>query len=168
VTDGAHSSDARERAREAALRLLAVRARSRRELERRLRRKGFDEVTVVSVLDDLAAVDLVDDASFARAWADERARLRPIGPARLRHELYQKGISREIVDRTIDETYPGDRELELARAALRRRKTAAVTERRERARLLRFLLRRGFSRAVAAAAIDELPHNQEDTEYDVE
>jgi regulatory protein len=153
-----------EAAREAALRLLAVRARSRRELHDRLRRKSFDETTVASVLDALEAVGLVDDTAFARAWADERARLRPIGPARLRHELYQKGIERELVERTVAETYTGDRELELARQAAERKTARAVTTPVQQGRLLRFLLGRGFSREVVAQVVRETDRAGEDDE----
>ncbi len=150
-------------ARDAALRLLAVRARSREELRQRLRRKSFDETTVDEVLSDLENVGLIDDDAFARAWADERARLRPVGPARLRHELYRKGIDRAIVERTIDETYAGERELELARAAAARKAAKTTPTTKERARLLRFLLGRGFSREVARNVIEELPTPEEET-----
>jgi len=151
-----------QRAKDSALRLLAVRARSRSELSNRLRRKGFDEETVETVLDALSAVDLVDDTGFARAWADERARLKPVGPARLRHELYQKGIDREIVERTLDEMYSDGRETELARAAIDRKVARATPGRADRVKLMRFLLGRGFSREVAARVINDIPENEED------
>ena len=64
----------REKAREAALRLLAVRARSEGELDDRLKRKGFDERTSAEVVAALKRVGLVDDEDFARAWVDEKLR----------------------------------------------------------------------------------------------
>lgn len=164
---GSGPSDREAGARDAALRLLAVRARSRRELEGRLRRKSFDDDTIRSVLDALSDVGLIDDAAFARAWADERARLKPVGPARLRHELLEKGVDRVVVERTIDDAYDGDREIELARTAARGKASRLARDDRARARLYRFLLGRGFSREVASNAVNETMEEDEDTGHDV-
>jgi len=76
----------RARARESALRLLAVRARSRSELLDRLERKGFERGVATEVVDALEGVGLVDDHEFGRLWAEEKMRLRPVGPRRLLKE----------------------------------------------------------------------------------
>src|SRR5262249_24006311 len=54
--------------REAALKLLDRTLRTRRELERRLKEKDFDAATIEGTLGRLAAVGLVDDVEYARAW----------------------------------------------------------------------------------------------------
>ena len=56
---------------ERALGLLAVRPRSRRELERRLLQAGFASAEVTDVLSRLERVGLVDDEAFARALAEQ-------------------------------------------------------------------------------------------------
>jgi len=149
--------DERTKAREAALRLLAVRARSEGELVDRLRRKGFtDELTAV-VVSALSDVGLVDDAAFARAWADEKVRLRPVGPRRLTSELLSKRISRELVSLVVDETFREHSELELARRAVEKkvRVSGGADAAKRRARLHSFLLRRGFSYEVASTVLKE-------------
>ncbi|MCK4408457.1 MAG: regulatory protein RecX [Candidatus Eisenbacteria sp.] len=150
--------DERTRAREAALRLLAVRARSEGELVDRLRRKGFgDELTAV-VVSALAEVGLVDDTAFARAWADEKVRLRPIGPRRLTSELLSKRIRKELVALVVDETFREHSELELARRAVEKkvRVSGGADAAKRRARLHSFLLRRGFSYEVASTVLKEI------------
>ena len=145
----AEAGGERERAREAALRLLAVRARSRRELLDRLRRKGFPAGVAGPVVADLVDVGLVDDRAFARMWADERVRLRPVGPARLRSELTSKGVPPQVVDEIIRETYEAHPEPELARRALDKKVRGAKDVDRGATRRLRaFLTRRGFSHAT--------------------
>ncbi len=146
------------RAREAALRLLAVRARSEGELVDRLRRKGFTEEVTAVVVSGLAEVGLVDDAAFARAWADEKMRLRPIGPRRLTSELFSKRIRKELVALVVDETFREHSELELARRAIEKkvRVSGGVDAAKRRARLHSFLLRRGFSYEVAATVLKEI------------
>jgi regulatory protein len=158
--DALRADETGEKIREAALRLLAVRARSRGELADRLKGKGFEADAVTEVIESLAMVGLVDDEAFARAWADERARLRPVGPMRLVRELVEKRVSRELAARVAGEVFSGSTELELARRALApRMRTSRAREgedaRSRRRRLYAFLLRRGFSHEVAGKAIDE-------------
>ncbi|MDP9302823.1 MAG: recombination regulator RecX, partial [Actinomycetota bacterium] len=50
---------------ERALGLLAVRQRSRREIERRLERAGFEPEEIRGELDRLQQVGLIDDEAFA-------------------------------------------------------------------------------------------------------
>ncbi len=148
----------RAKARDAALRLLGVRARSRWELCDRLRRRGFDPVLVEGVVAALESVGLVDDREFAKLWADERVRLRPVGPRRLTQELLSKRVPREIVYELVRETYEEHRELDLARRALAKRARRPKSDqwKRERARMQTFLVRRGFSYETAAQVLREL------------
>jgi SOS response regulatory protein OraA/RecX len=57
---------------ERALGLLAVRQRSRRELERRLVQAGFEPDAVAVELGRLEQVGLIDDAAFAAAVVESR------------------------------------------------------------------------------------------------
>jgi len=158
ATERLGKGDERTRAREAALRLLAVRARSEGELVDRLRRKGFSEELTTVVISALAGVGLVDDAAFARAWADEKVRLRPIGPRRLTSELLSKRISRELAALVVEETFREHSELELARRAVEKkvRVSGGADAAKRRARLHSFLLRRGFSYEVVSTVLKEL------------
>ena len=60
------------KATEAALFLLEVRARSRREIETRLSQKGYEEEVVLQVLEKLTRLELLDDAQFAAQWVEAR------------------------------------------------------------------------------------------------
>src|SRR5439155_11508566 len=57
-------------AKDRALRLLGVRDRSRRELERRLQQAGFEREEIDQALDALASVGLIDDERFAATVVD--------------------------------------------------------------------------------------------------
>ena len=151
------TGDERVRAREAALRLLSVRARSRRELLDRLKRKGFHSDVAGLVVEALAETGLVDDREFARLWADERMRLRPVGSRRLRQELAAKGVPSDVVADIVRATYEAHPEAGLARRVLdRRARGIGVDDLKARARLHAFLVRRGFSHATAAQALRDL------------
>jgi regulatory protein len=90
------AADAAWRAKQAALSLLAARARARGELADRLKRKGFDEGAVESALEQVEAMGLVDDAAFSESWVRDRLKLRPRGAAALVAELRRKHVSIEI------------------------------------------------------------------------
>jgi regulatory protein len=148
----------RVRARESALRLLAVRARSRSELADRLARKGLEPGVVSEVLDGLEEVGLIDDRAFARLWVDERLRLRPVGPRRLVHELSEKGVTREVIDEVVAEAFSEEREIDVARRAVEKRAARAGgrLDARELQRIRSLLLRRGFSFEVTREVLEGL------------
>jgi regulatory protein len=165
-------ADTAIRAREAALSLLSVRARSRRELSDRLRRKGFERALIDATLEQLAEAGWVDDAAFARALVRDRLRLRPRGPGRMAQELRHRGVSdrdaREAVEQVFDDEDVSVHglALDLARGWLRRQSAAVhasllsdeFTPERDRARrrLYAFLARRGFAGGPARGALEGL------------
>lgn len=144
------------KAREAALRLLAVRARTRSELIGRLRRKGHDDAVIGGVVDGLQAAGLIDDRAFAELLADERMRLRPVGRWRLSQELRMMGVPPQVADEVLDRAYGDNPEHELALRVARARVRRSVHGPRTRERLYALLVRRGFTRATAAEVVREV------------
>lgn len=141
------------KATEAALSLLDVRPRARREIETRLRQKGYEDATIEAVVAKLSRLALLDDALFAAQWVDARSRpggSRPLGRRRLGQELFQKGVAKDQIDTALNRVTDED-ELTLARAAAHK-KTRIVpahgvdraTLQAERQKLMGFLQRRGF------------------------
>lgn len=149
-------------AREAALRLLAVRPRSAAELVRRLRMKGYGEDVTEGVIDRLRETGMIDDAAFAGMLTRDRVRLRPQGSRRLANELRQKGVDEATARAAIRETLEGEEtdERELARRAAAKWKPRAGEELdRARRRLHGFLARRGFDGETIREVLDEtLPY----------
>jgi regulatory protein len=80
---------------ERALGLLAVRQRSRRELERRLAQAGFEPDAVADELERLEQVGLLDDEAFARAVVESRMGFRGES-RRVVAGLAQAGVASEI------------------------------------------------------------------------
>jgi regulatory protein len=156
-----HELEARDqawRAKDSALRLLSFRPRSRREMWRRLRNKGFPEEVVEQCVTELSERGLVDDASFAQNFVRDRLRSRPRGAERLLDELHGKGIDWETARATVNEVW---RDAEVCDADLARRAAArwaprkGETRLRARRRLYNFLARRGFSAEVARQLVAE-------------
>ena len=147
-----------DQAHDACLRLLAVRARSRGELARRLQARGCDSGVAEDVLDRLAGVGLVDDAAFARSWVRQRHEHSGRGRRALGRELRDKGVDDETAAQAlqqIDDEAETERARELVRSKVRRsgippagpEHTAALR------RLVGMLARRGFEPAAAFAVV---------------
>lgn len=145
-------------AREAALRLLAVRPRSAAELLRRLRMKGYEPEIGEEVIARLRELGMIDDAAFAGLVVRDRVRLRPQGARRLANELRAKGVDAETASAAIRETLEGEQtdERELARRAAEKwRPRPGEEPASARRRLHGFLARRGFDGDVIREILDE-------------
>ena len=88
------------KAKNAALRLLSYRSRSEKEVQRRLQGR-FSEDAIDRTVSDLREQGLLDDASFAKEWREQRERFRPRGPAVIRQELQRLGVDREVIRETL-------------------------------------------------------------------
>lgn len=153
-----------EAAREAALRLLERTRRTRSDLERRLRDKGFAAPAVAEALERLARVGLVDDAEFARAFLAGRWGRRPAGWSRLRQELRAKGVGDDAIEAAREQVAARDGGVDESSTALKlvqqaRRRMSALEPAKQRQRLYALLARRGYDgdtiRRVLAIRDDE-------------
>lgn len=145
--------------REAALKLIERTRRTRTDLSRRLKEKGFAAATIGDVLDRLAEVGLVDDVEFARAWLSGRWGRRPSGWRRLLQELRGKGIAEADVIRARELlTERGGAPDEVASAAKlvaqARRRYAALEPRVQRQRLYALLARHGYDGDTIRLALE--------------
>jgi len=94
-------ADQFHRCLEAAVRYLAYRPRSEMELRQRLYRRGFRDDIIKPVLDKLKSQGIIDDETFAAYWRESRQTTNPRSRRMLKYELQKKGITSELVDKTI-------------------------------------------------------------------
>ena len=143
---------------ERALGLLAVRPRSRRELERRLLQARFEADEVADVLRRLERVGLIDDEAFARQYAEQRFGVVREGSRAVERGLRAAGIAPTLAAATA-EGGAGDEEERAQRLAeSKARRLAGVEPRTAFNRLSSLLMRRGYSpdlaRRVARKALE--------------
>jgi regulatory protein len=152
-----------------ALDLLARKPWTRRDLTRRLRRRGAPADVAEAVVADLEARGYVDDQAFATTWAESRARDRGLGRGRLRVELLARGIARPLVEAAIEHAFEDTDELTRARAAAARRLAALPGAPGQAARRLHdYLCRRGYPGAVVRQVVravcgDSVPEEAADS-----
>jgi regulatory protein len=129
------------------LRALERRSFARADLGRRLARKGHPAHAVNVALERATALGLLDDAAFARNYAQTRAS-RGRGPSRIARDLLAMGVERLHVDRALTAEWPegSDRTaVPLALATRRAAQLADLPRPVRRRRVLAYLARRGFS-----------------------
>lgn len=81
-----------------ALRFLAFRPRSEKEVRENLAEKKAPLEIVSEVIEKLKKQKFVDDLAFTKWWVEQRAAFRPRSPRIIEVELRRKGISKECID----------------------------------------------------------------------
>ena len=136
-----------EKARQRAFRLLALRARSEKELRAKLTEKCFDGEIVDLVIGEFYGLKYLDDQSFARQWARNLAVNRLLGNRRIETSLREKGISadaaREALAAVREEISEGEAVRLIVRKKTKGRKPA-TSNHKEKRRLAHSLMGKGF------------------------
>ncbi|HYI02014.1 regulatory protein RecX [Hyalangium sp.] len=150
--------EAVRRATDACLRLLALRARSRHELELAMGRKGFSAQVQGEVLKKLQGYGYIDDARFARERAASLLQRGRFGPQAVLQRLQAHGLGSEVAREALAAaTGAGEFDaLATARQVLERRGLLGrpLTP-KEQARAGRLLHSRGFSEDVIRRLLGE-------------
>ncbi len=152
-------------AKTAAVRLLAGRARTRADLERRLRSRELAAEAVTQALDDLARAGYVDDVADARERIEQVLRDGKRGAAALIDRLVGDGLPAELAERVVAERLADEDARVWALEAARERlpRLRGLERETARRRLFGYLQRRGFDASEALGATDEvLPALDED------
>jgi regulatory protein len=149
---------------ERALGLLAVRQRSRRELERRLVQAGFEPDEVADELERLEGVGLLDDEAFARTVVESRMGYRGESRRVVASKLAQAGVANDVAIVALDEAPEAEEERAQRLADAKAPRLRGLEPQVAFQRLYGFLARRGYGpeiarrvagRALAAETIDD-------------
>ena len=141
----------RRDAYELALRALGHKERTESELRVWLAEREVAEAEIEEVIALLAEAGAIDDASFARRYAEDKRELVGWGPDRIRTVLQGRGVAAEHIDAALAAD-DQDRQLERAVALLSDRGMSCSSE-RERERALGLLVRRGYALELAYEAV---------------
>lgn len=143
-----------------ALDLLAVRARSSRDLRVRLKRIGAADHDVSWAINRLIAQGFVDDAAYAKQVARAKVVSGGVSKRKVVTVLRKRGVSAEIaaeaIDATLDEVELDEYGAALAAAQKRVRALASLDPQKRKQRLYAFLARRGYESDVVRRVLAEV------------
>ena len=135
-----------------AFRYLTRRDRTVLEMRRYLEGKRVEPCAIDEALAHLEREGYLDDARFARQFADDKRLLEEWGADRIERRLLALGVAPEDARAAVGVRGRGD-ELEAACALLRRRFPALDLDPRERRRAWGVLVRKGYEAELAWEAI---------------
>lgn len=137
----------RERTMSRAVKLLAAKPRSVRELRDRLLEKLWTNDEIVdAVVEKLKEYKYLDDEQYARDLAVSKLRQKPQGKRRLQQTMAQKKLDKETVDAAITQAFeklPEDELIDVA-IAKRLRLKGKLETREDVKKFYDHLLRQGF------------------------
>jgi regulatory protein len=148
-------------ARHVSITALARRGLSRRELERHLRDRGFDDDEIADEVTRLERDGYVDDIALAQNLVGTLQERKGLGRSAIAAELTRRHLAPAAIEYALDLIDTGDelsraREIALKRAGQLRHVDRETAVRR----LTAFLARRGYDGSTIRAAVDQaLPSN---------
>lgn len=142
-------------AKQAALRLLARRPRTEKEIRDKLREKEFGDEEIRQAIASLRSSGFIDDEAFTRAFIRDQLTVRPKGPLAIKQKLLLLGVRKETIDGALEEALREAPQEAVALDAARKflRRTSSDDIRTTRQKLSAFLSRRGFSWEVISTVI---------------
>ncbi|HEX7633023.1 MAG TPA: RecX family transcriptional regulator [Candidatus Saccharimonadales bacterium] len=122
------------------LQWVAMRPRSKWEIEFYLQRKDAPPPLIETILNKLSIVGLVDDAKLAQALVNDRRLLRPTSRRKMIADLRKKHLSQEVIDQAIGHDNEAEQDALSAVVARKRKQTKYQDDEK----LMQYLARQGF------------------------
>jgi len=158
------SPNSSEKAKEYAFLLLKFRLRSEKELAQRLKQKGFSEELCQETVNFLKDKQFIDDRVFAKGWVASRLK-RPFGLRRIKQELIQKGLDKEIITKTLAQAKEDFDEDGIIKQLAEQRfsRLKGIEPLKAKARVYAYLMRRGFPLDLIREVISRKSDGKGDT-----
>ncbi|WFA09423.1 RecX family transcriptional regulator [Tissierella sp. Yu-01] len=139
-----------------ALKLLSYRQKTEVEMYKALKKKGYDDIFIEYTIKYLKENKYINDLEYARMFINDKQNLNKYGPNRIKFDLIKKGISKEIIESTLnissDEEYDSAYDL-----AFKKQKSYHGQDRYAVYRKLGgFLQRKGYSYDTITKVLDEI------------
>lgn len=141
-----------ERAIDLAYKAVARRDLTVAELRARLERKHVPPEAIADAVAELEETGFLDDARYARQFAEDKRELDQWGSDRIAQDLRRRGIAPGLIDDAVS-TQSRDSELRTALLLLGQRYTEPPRDDRDRDRAWQMLVRRGYTPEIAYDAI---------------
>lgn len=148
-------------ARKKALNFIDYKARSEFEVKKKLRSLGVEDPVINLVIDDLVKKSYLDDSQYAREFLRQCLELKKYSLLLSRQKLYQKGISKDIIDKLFENDNLDIINIENARyQAEKKSRNKDLSDRKIFQKVYRYLLSKGFSYEISKQVLDELRNDE--------
>jgi regulatory protein len=141
----------------AALKILSIRDHGRRELQRKLERRGFDTEEIQTVLKECERLNYLDDQKYAKHLT-RHLRRKGYGVHRIQPYLKNKGLGTHLITDAIEAEGFEENQISDCRRVLDKklwRESGGRLLPENRSRVYRFLFQRGFPADIIRGVMDE-------------
>lgn len=128
-----------------ALRIIERTYKSEKEMFNKLIEKGYDDNTIINVIEFLRKYNFLDDLAYTKMYIKDKIKAQ--GKNKIKFALIKKGISEEIVNQELEDVDDIDQNNTLMKLAESKYKTLLKNEQDSRKlfkKLSDFLMRKGF------------------------
>jgi len=143
-----------------AVNYLAKRIHSEKELRTKLLQKKHKLELINEIINELKAKELIDDYKFSLIYTEEKTRIKLWGEKKIKSELMKKGISSEIISRTMSEKFPDENKLEnaveLASKKIKSFSYKNLEKRKLAEKIYSFLASRGYDYQTSREAVEKV------------
>jgi regulatory protein len=122
------------------LSFVALRPRTKAEVEDYLKKKHSPAPLVEQITNKLYAIGLLDDAKYAQSFVNDRRLLRPTSRRKMIVDLRKKNVSKDVAEEIVGSSKEDELAALLALIARKRRQPAY----RDNLKLMQYLSRQGF------------------------
>ena len=143
----------KKRATLRAMHILERTDKTEAQLRKKLEESEYPKEAVESAIAYVTSYGYLDDRRYAEHYIEWKKQGK--GKARLKMELAQKGISREIIEEVLESTDFGETREMIRQIILKKRKTNIPMNEKEKQRLYGFLMRKGFPSSDILAVMRE-------------
>ena len=157
VTSRERKTKTAEQALNALMRLCSKAEKSSGDALRLMYTWGVPMAERQGVLQKLIELQFIDDARYAEAYTREKSAIAGWGARKIAQHLYQKGVAKEIVERTLA-TLQGDDQRAMLEKRLQRKlpSVKATNDYELRGKLLRYALGLGYDYDMVTSVIDNV------------
>ena len=133
--------------KKAAIRFLNYKQRTEKEVYRKLKSHKLSDESINKIMFFLKEFKFVNDENYAKLFVESKKLLKPEGRRTVRMKLAQKGIGKELSEKSVSENYSEEEELIKAKELYDkyRKKVRGKNEADKKQKCYRFLLSKGFT-----------------------
>lgn len=147
-----------------AYRFASYKPRSVYQIQQKLKEKGYIPEEIKIAIKFLLEFNLLDDNNFAESFVKNKANNKKYGINRIRLELKKAGINNEIIEHSINEFYPMENCLELAKSISQKKMKIIANKPIEKQRnsLIQFLIRQGYNWDIINNVLKDILNSEEE------
>lgn len=132
------------------------------EIREKLRQLGLGSLNSDEVLRQLVEDDFINNSRYAKAFTNDKFRLGQWGRVKIQAALASKGVSEKDIQAALSEINEKEYRETLARLASAQSDGIDLEVYRDRAKVIRHLLSRGFESTLVIEAIADLRRERAD------